>query len=441
MSFNFITRLRDRKNLIVIAGNSAWLLGDKVLRVALGFIVSAVVARYLGPAPFGILSTVFAYVSLLASLATFSLDGLVVRELVKSGESKESILGTAFFLKCGGGVITFILGSSLAYLSGFDLDGFSLLIAVALGSILFQAIDVIDFHFQSQLNGRAIALARSSSFIVISGVKLVFVIVGAPLIYFAATPTIEAAIAAILLAIIYTRYGGSLRAWRFEKTKAINLLKVGLPIAVSGFFVVAIMQIDKLMLGQISGAESVGIYSAASLVSTTWYMVPVVVGASVAPTLTRLYDLDLGNFTNKLQDVFSAVTFISLCVGIITTLLSGPLINFIFGEAYSAASLVLTIHIWTGLFISHVSIRTRALLIEGHMSSILLLSGLTLLANVILNIILIRSYAEVGAATASLLSWALCALFFPLAFNRSRGYALMLLRSSSPSVWIRAIIK
>jgi len=441
MNSDFITRLRNRKNLIVIAGNSAWLLGDKVLRVALGFIVSAVIARHLGPASFGILSTVFAYVLLLASLATLSLDGLVVRELVKSEKGKDSILGTAFFVKGGSGVITFILGNSLVYLSGFDFDAFSLLIAVALGSILFQAIDVIDFHFQSQLNGRAIALARSSSFIVVSGVKLVFVFAGAPLIYFAATPTIEAAIAAAFLAIVYTRYGGSLHAWRFEKTKAINLLKVGLPIAVSGFFVVAIMQIDKLMLGKISGAESVGIYSAASLVSTTWYMVPVVVGASVAPTLTRLYDLNLSDFTNKLQDVFSAVTFISLCVGIITTLVSGPLINLIFGETYSAASLVLTIHIWTGVFISHVSIRTRALLIEGHMNTILLLSGLTLLINVMLNMVLIRTYAEAGAATASLLSWALCALFFPLAFNRSRRYPLMLLRSSSPSVWIRAMVK
>jgi len=434
----FLKALKSRNELVIIVGNSAWLLGDRLLAVVLGAIMSAVIARYLGPASFGILSTVLAYVFLLSSFATLSLDGLIVRELVKFPDKKENILGTAFFVKCAVVIITFVVGMSLAHFTGFQFDGFPFLIVVALASILFQGFDVIGFHFQSQLNGRAIALARSSSVFLGAAVKLILVVAGAPLVWFAATPTIEAAMAATFLVLLYTRYGASLTSWQFDKIKAYTLLRSALPIAISGVCVVAMMQVDKLILGDIIGAESVGIYSAATLVSTTWYVIPVVVGISVAPTLTKLYDFDRKQFIDRVQDLLSAITFLALVSGIVTSLLSDALIYLIFGSTYSAASLVLTIHIWTGLFVSHIVIRNQVLLIEGCMSTVAYVSGLALLSNVALNLILIRTYAEIGAATASLLSWALCSLFFPLAFDPSRRYPQMLLRSLFPLGWIRA---
>jgi O-antigen/teichoic acid export membrane protein len=139
--------------------------------------------------------------------------------------------------------------------------------------------------------------------------------------------------------------------------------------------------------------------------------------------------------------VFSAVTFVALSVGAGTVLLSEPLIGLIFGEAYSAAAFILTIHVWAGLFIAHVTIRSRVLLIEGKMKLVLLFSGLTLLFNIFLNFILINRYAEVGAAWAFLISWGLCALLFPLGSNQTQGFVVMLLRSFSYSNWIRVMVR
>lgn len=226
--------------------------------------------------------------------------------------------------------------------------------------------------------------------------------------------------------------------WHFEYERATKLAKTALPIAISGFFVVAIMQIDKLILGTISGSQAVGIYSAASLLSTAWYMVPVVVGASVAPSLTALYATNLADYTKRLQDVFSVMTLAALCIGVFTALFSELLIGLIFGEAYLTATFVLTIHVWAGLFIAHVSIRSRALLIESKMRFVLLFSGLALLSNIFLNLVLVPRYAEIGAAWASLISWASCALLFPLVSKQSRGFSAMLLKSFVYSNWIRA---
>ena len=205
------------------------------------------------------------------------------------GPSKKDILGTAFIVKCCCGVIVFLLGNSLISSIGFADDRLWIMVAIASCALFFQAADVIDYEFQSQLSARSIVTARSSAFVFVSGIGLL-VLLGAPLILFAATPGIEAAMAAaLLITLMYLRNGGDLHEWRFKRTRAIGLVKTALPIAISGFFVVAIMQIDKLMLSNISGSQAVGIYSAASLLSTAWYMVPVIVGASVSPSLTRLY--------------------------------------------------------------------------------------------------------------------------------------------------------
>ncbi len=437
-AFTRFAELRSRKNLLRIAGNSAWLFGDKIIRAGLGAVVSAVIARHLGPDSFGVLSVVFTYVLLFASVASFGLDGVVVRDLVIERPNKKDILGTAFALKCCWGIIVFILGNWLVRTIGLANDGLWMMVIIGSSAVLFQAVDTIDFEFQSRLDARASVMARSSAFVFTSGVKLLLVVLGAPLMLFAATPGIEGVLAAALLVLIYERNGGDVRGWHFECVRATRLAKTAFPVAVSGFFVVAIMQIDKLILGTISGSQAVGIYSAASLLSTAWYMVPVVVGASVAPSLTTLYATNPADYVKRLQDVFSAMTFAALCIGVSTVVLSEPLIGLIFGEAYSTAAFVLMIHIWSGLFIAHVSIRSRALLIEGKMRLVLLFSGLTLLSNIFLNLVLINSYAEIGAAWASLISWASCALLFPLISSQSRGFVVMLLKSFVYSNWMRA---
>jgi polysaccharide transporter, PST family len=430
---------RNRSVLLQVAGNSAWLLADKVLRVTVGLVVAAVVARYLGPGPYGALSAVFAYILLLGALAALGLEGILVRELIRDEPGRPVLLGTAFALRCGGAATAFLLGNALAPLLGIELEGLWLLVAVASVAFLFSPADVLEHRFQSMMNARAIVAARSSAFMVASAAKLLLVAIGAPLVLFAATPSLESAVAAALLAGLYALKEGGFRGWRFDRGYAASLLKAAAPVAVSGLLVAGTMQIDRIMIASIAGHHAAGIYSAAALLSTVWHMVPVVVGASVAAVLTRLYEVNRADYETRLQDVFSALSFGSLCVAIGMTALSEPLILLIFGDAYAPAALILAIHVWAGIFVAHVSIRSRALLIEGRTASIAAFSALTLAANVGLNLLLIPRHGAVGAAWAFLVAWALCALLFPLCSSASRAHTRMLVRSLFPGYWSRAL--
>jgi PST family polysaccharide transporter len=434
-----ISNLRKRKGLLRIAENSAWLFSDRLIRAGVGVVVGAYVARYLGPNSFGVLNFVFAYLLLFTSLAAFGLDGVVVRDLVKEEQAVNEILGTAFALKFCLAVIALILGNSLVHLVSFDYHGLWLLVAVASTAMLVGVLDVVDFRFQSQLNGKAIVTARTSAFIFASVVKVLLVVVGAPLVFFAASPALEAVLAAALLLYLYwSRERENLR-WSFNRERATQLLRTAFPIACSAIFVVAIMQIDKLILGSIKGGGAVGIYSAAALLSSALYMVPLVVGASVAPALVRLHEAGSPEYQSKMQDVFSILSLAAISLGTATVLLADSLIGWIFGAAYAAAAPVLVVHVWTGIFIAHVSIRSRVLLIEGKTGLVAWFSALTLLSNVILNIVWIKQYGALGAAYASLVSWGLCTLLFPCFTERARGFLSMFLISLVPAAWLRAL--
>ena len=78
--------------------NTSWLFAEKILRMVVGLLVVVWVARYLGPEKFGLLSYAHSFVGLFTIFATFGLDEIVVRELVKDESKRDSLVGTTFWL-------------------------------------------------------------------------------------------------------------------------------------------------------------------------------------------------------------------------------------------------------------------------------------------------------------------------------------------------------
>ena len=88
--------------------NTLWLLGERILRMAILLFVGIYVARYLGPERFGLLSYALSFVLLFSSLASFGLDDILVRELVKLPDQRQNLIGTVFWLKICGTVVIVI---------------------------------------------------------------------------------------------------------------------------------------------------------------------------------------------------------------------------------------------------------------------------------------------------------------------------------------------
>ena len=139
--------------------NTSWLLGERILRMAVSLFVGIYVARYLGPERFGLLSYALSFVWLFSSLASFGLDDILVRELVQRPEQRNNLLGTVFWLKvCG----TTVMGNAIVavlYFMAEDQQTYWTIVIIAFGFI-FQTTNVIEFYFQAQVQSIFTVRAR-----------------------------------------------------------------------------------------------------------------------------------------------------------------------------------------------------------------------------------------------------------------------------------------
>lgn len=428
-----LNKLQNNEIIKRITINIGWLFFDNFFRMFLAFIVSIFVIRYLGSEQYGILSYSTAYVALFSGLATLGLGGVVVRELVSLPEKKHLLLGTTFILRIISGLllITLVVISIKIIRPGDSLTQ-TIVFIIAIGT-LFEAFIGIEYWFQAQINSKFTVYSKSAALIISSLLKIVAVLLGASLIIFAVISIINLFIYCLFLLYFYHKTDGDIREWKFSSSLAYSLLRKSWPLMFSSVFVLMTMNIDKIMLGEMLGHSEVGIYSVAVLISTVIYFIPVAVGNSVAPALIQIRkDEGENNYLRKLQQVYNFMTKLSLLIILVFSLCSSLIIDVLFGPEFAVASKVLVVHIWTSIFVFHVSIRTQALVIENLQLYVSVYSLFTLITNIILNYILINNYGIIGAAYASLISWALTVLVLPLLFRNTRIAVPMFLKSFLP---------
>jgi PST family polysaccharide transporter len=434
---NFIrARLNNRQNLQKIIGNIGWLFADKILRIGVGVFVSIWVARYLGPEQFGLYNYALAFVAMFSALANLGLDGIVVRNIIRDPSASDELLGTACSLKLIGGISTLLITGIAIYLIRPEDNICNWLVRIIAVGTIFQAFDVIDLWFQAKVKSKYSVCAKNSAFLLLAIAKISLILIRAPLIAFACATLMEVAIGAIGLIFVYKLSGLSITRWRTSIQRGKMLLIDSWPLLFSGVSVLINMQIDKIMLGEISGDRAVGIYSAATRISEIWYFIPIMVGLSVMQTLTKEREIGGKFYQIKLQKVYDIMTVFALWIAFPLSLFSDNIIRLIYGVEFLGAAQILQIHIWSALFVFHVSIRTRSLIIENLERFVAFYAFFTMSVNVLLNLVLIPNYAGAGAAYASLFSWLIAVLLLPLFSKKTSGSVLMFFRSFTlSSLW------
>ncbi|MBD2611988.1 MAG: flippase [Nostoc sp. ZfuVER08] len=401
-----LSLLKSRSGLRAIITNTGWLFADRILRMGVGLIVGVWVARYLGVHQYGLFNYATAFVALFSSFATLGLDNVVVRDIVHDVSHKEKILGTSFWLKLFGGVSCLLLAVSTIYVLRHD-DKMTIWLVAILGTAgIFQAFDTIDFWFQSQVQSKYTVVAKNTAFIITTLIKIALIQMQASLIAFAWMTVVEIGLGAMGLAIAYNIKGYSFRLWRWSFPVAKTLLKDSWPLILSGLTIMIYMRIDQIMLGEIIGDGAVGIYSAASRISEVWYFIPTAIVSSVSPTIFAAKQNNEEVYYQRIKQLLGLMVLISIAIALPMSFLSGSIITMLFGNDYAPAAGILSIHIWASLFV-FIGVGTSPWFIaEGltHLSLRRTLVGAII--NVVLNLFLIPTYAGVGAAIATVISYA-----------------------------------
>ena len=395
--------------------NTSWLFFERVIRIIVSFVVVIYVVRYLGPRDFGLYSYVLSFTWLFVAVSTLGLETISVREIVKTPEKKNELIGTVFTLRLFGGLVAVLLIAATLLISREELFT-SILILIASAAFIFQSFSAIEYYFRATVKAKYNAYALSASVIFSSALKVILILIEAPLIYFIAAFTFEYFVLAVGLVTVYRINKHRVLNWKYSKILSVSLLKDSWPLALSGIVVMIYMKIDQVMIKHMIGEEAVGFYAAAVRLCEAWYFIPVTLCNSIFPAIVNAKNVNEEFYNNRMQKLYDLLAWIAIAIAVPVTFLSDEIIFLLFGSEFSSAAPVLTIYIWAGVAV-FLGVASSQYLVNENLTKLLFLRTLVgVVLNVSLNFILIPVYGIIGSAIATLVSYT--AVTFALSFHK-----------------------
>lgn len=385
--------------------NTAWLMGEKVLRMFMGLFVGIWVARYLGPEQFGLLSYAQSFVFLFTAIATLGLDSIVVRELVKDNSQRNVLLGTAFTLKLIGSLcILPLLWLGVQFTSN---DSYTnLLIFIIASGTIFQSFNVIDFYYQSSVLSKYVAFANTITLAISSIVKVVLILNEASLLAFAVVGVFDTVILALGLIYFYwQKTHQSLREWQFDRVVAKRLLSDSWPLILSSVMISISMRVDQVMIKNMLSDTELGYYAAAVRVSEAWFFIPAIICGSIYPSIINSYkNSSKDSFNRRKMILYTSLTLVGIIVSAFVTIFSDFIILSLFGSNYLSSIEVLKIVVWVGVIVCFGSAWSLVQIIMNRQKFMMFFEIMSVSLNVIFNYFLIKRYGLNGAAFSTILS-------------------------------------
>ncbi|MDA8760476.1 flippase [Amylibacter sp.] len=406
---------------------SRFLLIERVIRLVVGLVVTVYVTRYLGPNLFGMLSFSLVILSFAAFLNHFGFPEILIREVTRKNDQFMEIVTAAISVRILGSLIfIFVMLLIIIFQKSDTLILYIILISAL--SFVFTSFDSIQTIFYVNGDLKKISLARLLGFAISNLVKLALVFINADLIFFAIPLILEAVVTSTVLSLFLSRQKvGSLVYPKL--TLAISLIKMSLPLGLSVLIINLQLRVDQLMLKAFLSYEEVGIYAISVRIVELWYVIPTVISTSLLSNFVDLRIRDFDQYTRYLRLTMHTVFWMSVifCTGCI--LLSGTVIPIIFGTQYARSAEVITVLCWCTIFASHGSIAAIWQIAEDKQKYRLIIQFISLILNIILNIILIPKFGIFGAAYATVISLLTITWFLPFCFKETRPLAHMMIAS------------
>ena len=420
-------RIMNRITQNKVVRNASWLVGGKAVNMILAFFIGLLTARYLGPNNYGLINYATAYTTFFASLCTLGINSVIVKEFIDYPNEEGETIGTTLVLRCASSMLSALMICGISFI--IDKKDPLTLIVVALCSIslIFQVFDTFNYWFQAHLQSKCSAIATTVAYIILSVYRIVLLVLGASVKWFALASSIDYFAVAIALIVFYKKLKGPKMS--FSLAKAKRLLFYGGHFIIAGLMVSIYGSTDKLMLKQFLDETSVGYYSTALGLCNIWTFVLTAIIDSMYPIIMEERNSNYQKYLKRNRQLYAIVFYVSLAVSIVFSV-AGPLIvKLLYGEAYLPAVSPLRVITWYVAF-SYLGVARNAWMVSEHKQKylVILYTGAAAI-NVILNVVLIPVWGTVGAAVASLITQISTVIGIPFFIKELRPNSKMMIQA------------
>ena len=423
-----VDKLKFSPGFLHYIHNTLWLIAEKFLGTIAVLFIGVWIARHLGPAQFGKLSFAQSVVAMFSVVALLGLVRILERDLVSKESNRVEIINTALVLILGGA--TFVYSIILCFLAWRDYEDITNhLIAIVGLSTFFQVNRVYTAYFYSQVKAKRVVIGTVLALLVSNSIKIAFILSQAHLMFFAIAVFLDSAILFPVLLFITRNTEAVIRLHTFSVARAKSLLRDSWPYILSGFLATIYLRIDTVMIKEMMGDYSAGQYAAAARLSEGLYYLPITILASIYPAIVNAKHSSESLYRTRLSNLYSFLFLLGLSISIFVSLFSELIIDTLYGSVYSAAAVVLLIHVWSCVFIFVGTCSGRWLLTENLQVLAAANTFLGASLNIGLNIYLIPRYGIVGAAWATLVSYSFVGYFSFFLWKRTRPNFMLMTRS------------
>jgi O-antigen/teichoic acid export membrane protein len=380
-----------------IAKNTGILFSAQIIACILGFFYSIYMARYLGPVGFGVLSFAIALILIFGVFGDLGLSTLLTRELSKDKSLEEKYIGNFIPIKIILSILTYSLLVLFINLFGYSSQTLNVVYIIGLSMVANGFSQLFYGLFQSyeKMEYQSITLLINNTLIflgVIYGISHGFNVSWFAFVYFIA----GLAVLIFSLIIFIWRYNSFKLEIHFSYWKKSLIL--ALPLSILLIFSVLTSRVDTVLLELLKGSTAVGWYSASYRMLDFLMYIPTLYTGAIFPVLSNFHVSSSESLKVMYEKSFKYLFIFSLPISAAITILAQHIILILYQNSYYQSILSLQILIWSIPFLFLMSMFGTMFVSINKAYAMVKITFISMIFNIILNLIFIPSYSYIGAA-------------------------------------------
>ncbi len=414
-----------------------WQSAEKFLRLAVGIFIGALLARYFGPAGYGVIGLAASLLMIASVLATVGLPSIVAQDIANQTVQSHEALGTSMLVYAMAACIVLSITVAGIFMIYSPSNGEFLFYAITSASIVFSPANVFRSFFEGVGTMRWVAIADGVAFLSSAAIKIATVVFNGDILWIAAAIFAECAIAGMMLAWFYSKTRPEVAALSVKRCYFLSVLKRGWPMLVSGFAVMIYMRIDQFMIAALANQEEVGLYVAPLRIVEAFYVIPAIAASSLFTYILKRSANSGTGIDTDFGKLLGSLCVVGYLITLIVTWASPYITMLLWGDRFSGSSEILRIQILSLTFVILGTVSSRWYIHNNLQTLAMIFISMGAIVNVVLNLLLIPRYGGTGAAMATVASFAVATLFCDLIIPQSRRMAFIKLQAllSPASFW------
>jgi len=413
---------------LTLLKSSFLLILEKFARLALGFLTSIFVVRYLGPANFGELSYIQAFYTVVSFLGILGTTEILSRELSLGNRNKSEFISAVLFVRIAGTLIASLLTVGVSLQQGWQ--GYqNILVLTLLLTMLINISDINQTILFVERQASWISISRFIGSIFSNILKIFLVFSGAPLAFFLVPLLLDSIVIGSVTFVLLNRLDYRVRLKFPSLVTLLFLLKKSLPLGASMFLISLHLRIDQLMLKEFITLSDLGQYSVAIRLIEIFYIIPTAVAANLLPYLVQLNRDDPVQFREAIKNYLFYCIWAGIVVAVVLFFSSNMIIFSIYGLEFSDSAVYLRYLGICFLFVAVGTIGGIWQTVEDKQKYRFYIQLFGLFTNVLLNVILIRNLGALGAALATIITLFLVTFVYPVIFKDLRSFVSLMISS------------